>query len=150
MRPPDASRCRPPAVSGARRHENEYLAFHDALTGSPIVRLASDDFGTGHASPAYLKRLPVDELKIDRGFVGAMCSSAEDAVIVQSTIDLGRNLGLCVVAEGAQSDDALRRLTSDGCDLVQGFGVSRPLEPGRFAAWVAERRDAQDALRATD
>ena len=84
------------------------------------VRLAIDDFGTGYSSLAYLKRLPVDELKIDKSFVQGMDENENDAVIVRSTIDLGRNLGLRVVAEGVETAAAWRRLVALGCDVAQG------------------------------
>ena len=101
------------------------------------VGLAIDDFGTGHSSLAYLKRLPVEELKIDRSFLFNMRSDPGDAVIVRSTIELGHNLGLRVVAEGAEDDSMLDWLTSHGCDLVQGYGISRPLPPSSSAPGCA-------------
>jgi diguanylate cyclase (GGDEF)-like protein len=91
------------------------------------VHLSIDDFGTGYSSMAYLRRLPVDELKIDRSFVLGMTTAAQDLVLVRSAIDLGHNLGLTVVAEGvegAEHVDALREL---GCDIAQGFHYARPM-----------------------
>jgi predicted signal transduction protein with EAL and GGDEF domain len=85
------------------------------------VGLALDDFGTGYSSMAYLKALPVDELKVDRSFVGQMASSNSDAVIVRSTIDLGHNLGLHVVAEGVESESTWEELRTLGCDTAQGL-----------------------------
>ena len=96
-------------------------------------KLSIDDFGTGYSSLAYLKRLPVNELKIDKSFVMAMEKDAGDAKIVRSTIDLAHNLGLTVVAEGvetAQQADALRR---EGCDLMQGYHFAPPLAADEFA-----------------
>ena len=90
------------------------------------VRISLDDFGTGNTSLAYLKHLPVHEVKIDRSFVIGMTRDPDDAAIVRSTIDLGRNLGLSVVAEGVETAEALRELSSLRCDTVQGFHLGRP------------------------
>src|SRR5919112_3071170 len=81
------------------------------------VRLSLDDFGTGHSSLAYLKKLPLDEVKIDRSFVAGMAEDENDAVIVRSTIDLARNLGLDVVAEGVETEAILRELGALHCDV---------------------------------
>jgi len=102
------------------------------------VRLSIDDFGTGYSSLAYLKRLPVDEVKIDRSFVMDMLQDEGDAVIVQSTIDLGHNLGLKVVAEGVESQACLDRLKTLGCDAAQGYFISRPLEEHAFEVWLRQ------------
>ncbi|HET8653743.1 MAG TPA: EAL domain-containing protein [Gaiellaceae bacterium] len=103
------------------------------------VRLAIDDFGTGYSSLAYLKRLPVDELKIDKSFILGMDESENDAVIVRSTIDLGRNLGLRVVAEGVESAKAWNRLVQLGCEVAQGFYLSRPVPAAELTEWLRER-----------
>jgi EAL domain-containing protein (putative c-di-GMP-specific phosphodiesterase class I) len=108
--------------------------------GDMGVRLAIDDFGTGYSSLAYLKRLPVDELKIDKSFVQGMERDDNDAVIVRSTIDLGRNLGLRVVAEGVETDEAWRRLASLGCDVAQGYYLSRPVPAAELASWLRANR----------
>src|SRR4029453_7582645 len=89
------------------------------------VRIVIDDFGTGYSSLSYLRRLPVDELKIDRSFVAGLMTSQDD-VIVRSTIDLAHNLGLSVVAEGVENEDVLVRLQAMGCDAVQGTFISAP------------------------
>jgi diguanylate cyclase (GGDEF)-like protein len=91
------------------------------------LRLAIDDFGTGYSSLAYLRRLPVQTIKIDRSFVSGMCEDASDATIVRSTIDLGRNLGLTIVAEGVESLEVWNALRELGCSLAQGYLVGRPL-----------------------
>ncbi|HEX2111401.1 MAG TPA: EAL domain-containing protein [Gaiellaceae bacterium] len=103
------------------------------------VRIAIDDFGTGYSSLAYLSGLPVDEIKIDRSFVTAMNESASHAVIVRSTIDLGRNLGLDVVAEGVETAEVREALRDLGCDAAQGFFLSRPVPPADLAAWLRAR-----------
>jgi diguanylate cyclase (GGDEF)-like protein len=103
------------------------------------LRLSLDDFGTGHSSLAYLKRLPLDEVKIDRSFVLGMTEDENDAVIVRSTIDLARNLGLDVVAEGVENAAILAGLGALRCDIAQGFHLSRPLPPAELEAWLAAR-----------
>ena len=103
------------------------------------VQLALDDFGTGYSSLAYLKRLPVDEVKIDQSFVTDMLNDASNAVIVKSTIDLGHNLGMKVVAEGVENVECLNLLRSLGCDAAQGYYISRPLEADAFLKWLAHR-----------
>jgi diguanylate cyclase (GGDEF)-like protein len=103
------------------------------------VRLSLDDFGTAQASLAHLKRLPLDEVKIDRAFVTSMDDDDGDAVIVRSTIDLARNLGLDVVAEGVESDSVLEALVDLRCSSVQGFYLSRPLPPGELGLWLSNR-----------
>jgi len=100
------------------------------------VRLSIDDFGTGFSSLAYLKKFPVDELKIDKSFVIDTFVDENDAVIVRSTIDLAHNLGLEVVAEGVEEKDVLDVLYILGCDVAQGHYFSRPLGPAELAEWV--------------
>src|SRR5207245_2197757 len=93
-----------------------------ALT-APGVRISVDDFGTGYSSLANLRRLPITELKIDRSFVSPMLVDESDLIIVRSTINLGHDLGLRVVAEGVEDAATMSRLQELGCDLVQGFHV---------------------------
>lgn len=100
------------------------------------LKLSIDDFGTGYSSLAYLKKLPVSELKIDRAFVMHMLDDADDAVIVRSTIDLGHNLGLSVVAEGVENADMLQMLQQLGCDQAQGYHLSKPMPAADFPAWL--------------
>ncbi len=95
-----------------------------------------DDFGTGYSSLSYLKRLPVDEIKIDKSFVMEMTRDDNDAVIVRSTIDLAHNMGRRVVAEGVESQDALEVLKILGCDCVQGFHLARPMAADVLRHWV--------------
>jgi diguanylate cyclase (GGDEF)-like protein len=103
------------------------------------LRLAIDDFGTGYSSLAYLKNLPVHTIKIDRSFVMGMCEDASDATIVRSTIDLGRNLGLGVVAEGIESQEVWDALRADGCSLAQGYFISRPASAEYLKPILEER-----------
>ncbi len=98
-------------------------------------KLSIDDFGTGYSSLAYLKRLPVDELKIDKSFVMGMETGEDDAMIVRSTIDLAHNLGLTVVAEGVETAAILERLRTLACDEAQGYHIARPLPVDDFLAW---------------
>ena len=98
--------------------------------------LSIDDFGTGYSSLAYLKRLPVDELKIDKSFVLNMENDLGDTKIVRSTIDLGHNMGLRVVAEGVESEAAWNILARLGCDQGQGYFMSRPMPADQLAGWV--------------
>jgi EAL domain-containing protein (putative c-di-GMP-specific phosphodiesterase class I) len=109
------------------------------------VRLSVDDFGTGYSSLANLKRLPIDELKIDRSFVSPMMQDESDLIIVRSTINLGHDLGLKVIAEGVEDELTLKRLATLGCDLAQGYHLSRPLAPDAFAAWVSANAPAAAA-----
>jgi diguanylate cyclase len=106
--------------------------------GAMGLRLSVDDFGTGYTSLGYLRRLPITELKIDRSFVANMTTSEEDAVIVRSAIDLGRNLGLAVVAEGVEDTDVLARLQELGCDVAQGYLVSRPVPAAELSDWLRQ------------
>jgi diguanylate cyclase (GGDEF)-like protein len=103
------------------------------------VDLAIDDFGSGYSSLAYLKRLPVRQIKIDRSFVMNMERDDNDAVIVRSTIDLGRNLGLLVVAEGVESEAIWSDLARLDCDLAQGYYLSRPIPAELLAEWIRQR-----------
>ncbi len=100
------------------------------------IRVSLDDFGTGQASLAQLKRLPVDELKIDQAFVRHMREGTPDEVIVRSTVELAHALGLRVVAEGVEDRLVWRLLARAGCDVAQGYGISRPLAEPDFLEWM--------------
>ena len=100
------------------------------------LKLSIDDFGTGYSSLAYLKRLPVDELKIDKAFVLNMDKDEDDAIIVRSTIELGHNMGLKVVAEGVDHVETLQLLQTWGCDIAQGYYISRPLPVDKLESWL--------------
>ena len=117
------------------------------------VELAVDDFGTGYSSLAYLKRLEVDELKIDRSFVMNMRSDQNDMMIVRSIVELAHNLGLRVVAEGVEDGDTLLKLRSLGCDVMQGYYLGRPQPPAQahllLASLVPAPRCAPDGELST-
>jgi diguanylate cyclase (GGDEF)-like protein len=100
------------------------------------VGLSIDDFGTGYSSLAYLKRLPVDEVKIDRAFVMGMAGDGDDAAIVRSTVHLAHDLGLKVVAEGVEDAVAYAGLQALGCDVAQGYLLSRPLTADALEDWL--------------
>ena len=102
-------------------------------------RLSIDDFGTGYSSLSYLQRLPVDELKIDRSFVKTLVDDQVNRSIVRSTVDLGHNLGLSVVAEGVEDEATQHALAELGCDAAQGYFLSRPLPAPAFIAWLDAR-----------
>jgi diguanylate cyclase (GGDEF)-like protein len=110
------------------------------------VRLSIDDFGTGQSSLAYIRKLPVQEMKIDRSFVRNMVADKDDAVIVRSTIELGHNMGLKVVAEGVEDHAALMLLTKLGCDEAQGYFIAKPQPPDEYEAWLRRRRSVGDKL----
>ena len=95
---------------------------------------------TGYSSLAYLQQLPIDEIKIDRSFVLNMQAAESASVIVSSTIDLGHNLGLRMVAEGVETAEHWQRLSEWGCDLVQGYFLSRPLPGPELERWMAKRQ----------
>jgi diguanylate cyclase (GGDEF)-like protein len=113
------------------------------------VMLSIDDFGTGYSSLAYLKNLPVDEVKIDKSFVLNLSRDPGDAVIVRSTIDMAHQLGLSVVAEGVEDANALELLGHWGCDAAQGFHMSRPLFIETLGGWLQSRAVTSSATRST-
>jgi diguanylate cyclase (GGDEF)-like protein len=114
------------------------IAVLDALSNIG-VGLSIDDFGTGYSSLSYLKRLPIEEIKIDRSFVMQMHVDANDFMIVRATVDLGRNLGLRVVAEGVEDLATFDRLADFGCDEAQGYYISKPLSAIEFTRWLSVR-----------
>jgi diguanylate cyclase (GGDEF)-like protein len=114
------------------------IAVLDSLSNIG-VGLSIDDFGTGYSSLAYLKRLPIEEIKIDRSFVMQMHVDANDFMIVRATVDLGRNLGLRVVAEGVEDLATFDRLADFGCDEAQGYYISRPISAVEFTRWLSVR-----------
>ena len=106
------------------------------------VRLSVDDFGTGYSSLSYLKRLPVQEVKIDRSFVAGLREQGDDVAIVRAIVDLGRHLGLEVVAEGVEDSETWDLLASMGCHLVQGYHLARAMPAGDLLPWLVTRRGA--------
>jgi EAL domain-containing protein (putative c-di-GMP-specific phosphodiesterase class I) len=108
------------------------------------VRTALDDFGAGHAALGQLKQLDVDTLKIDCSFVMRVAQDGRDAAIVQSLIDLGRRLGLRVVAEGVETREAWELLVRWGCDEAQGHLLGRPMPAHDLAVWIRERARQPD------
>ena len=113
----------------ALKHLNEFSKLG--------VKLSIDDYGSGQASLAYLKRLPVDELKIDREFVTDVANSPKNGAIVRSTIMLCHELGLSVVAEGAENAAEIDWLRTQGCDQVQGYGIAKPMPLADFLTWLS-------------
>jgi diguanylate cyclase (GGDEF)-like protein len=105
------------------------------------VELSIDDFGTGYSSLAYLKDLPVDELKIDRAFIHHMLDNPKDANIVQATIQLAHSLGLFVVAEGIENETMWEKLANFGCDKAQGYYMARPMPSGDIPDWITHHGD---------
>jgi EAL domain-containing protein (putative c-di-GMP-specific phosphodiesterase class I) len=103
------------------------------------VAISIDDFGTGHSSLAYLTRLPVDQLKVDRSFVLELTKPGSGAAVVHAIVDLSRHLGLEVVAEGVETAAHVQLLTEMGCDVGQGYFFARPLPAGEVAAWIEAR-----------
>ena len=122
----------------------ESAIMSDPLSARRVMRrlsnmgfhLSIDDFGTGYSSLAYLKQLPVDEIKIDKSFVTRMDRDENDAVIVRATIDLAHNLGLKVVAEGVENTDVWDLLEMLGCDFIQGFYIRKPLAAVDLTEWI--------------
>ena len=127
----------------ASEAEDTLQRLHD--TG---VQISVDDFGTGYSSLAYLRRLPVSEIKIDKSFVGDMATNRDGAAIVRSTIDLGHSLGLVVVAEGVEDEPTAALLREYGCDFLQGFHLSRPAAAGPLGPWLRSRAILSGALSA--
>jgi EAL domain-containing protein (putative c-di-GMP-specific phosphodiesterase class I) len=110
------------------------------------VSVAIDDFGTGYSSLAYLTDLPIGELKIDKSFVRAMSNDTRNTIVVRSTIELAHSLGLRTVAEGIEDASTLERLRSLGCELAQGFHLSKPLPAPTLNRWWDARTDAMHPL----
>ena len=112
------------------------------------LHVSIDDFGTGFSSLSYLKRLPVDKLKIDQSFIKDLTTDPGDAAIVTSMITLAHNLDLTVVAEGVETGEQLGFLRAERCDEIQGYLISRPLTALAFSEWITERNGSQDLKQA--
>jgi EAL domain-containing protein (putative c-di-GMP-specific phosphodiesterase class I) len=117
----------------------------ERLAGLGVV-LSVDDFGTGHSSLAYLERLPVTSLKIDRSFVTGLEGDTASHTIVSTTVELGHRLGLRVVAEGVEDGTTLERLRGLGCDVAQGFGIAHPMPAEALPRWVRSQERAATSL----
>ena len=110
------------------------------------IGLSVDDFGTGYSSLTQLKRMPVQELKIDQSFIRDLDDASEDSVIVRSTIEMSHSLGLKVVAEGVEFERSLQLLGRWQCDTAQGYLISRPLAAQAFETWMAQYSHASSTL----
>jgi EAL domain-containing protein (putative c-di-GMP-specific phosphodiesterase class I) len=106
------------------------------------VRVAIDDFGTGYSSLAYLKRFPIDTLKVGRAFVMNLTDDTQDRMIFRSTMELAHNLGFEVVAEGVEDRATWDHLVQEGCDLAQGYYIARPQAGDVLTTWL-DRQAAQ-------
>lgn len=111
------------------------------------LKISIDDYGTGYSSLAYLKKLPVQELKIDKSFVLKVDQNAQDATIVRSTIDLGHNLNLKVVAEGIENEASWQLLSQMGCDIGQGYFMAKPMPVDDFEVWLLNWRSTLKKLK---
>jgi EAL domain-containing protein (putative c-di-GMP-specific phosphodiesterase class I) len=111
------------------------------------VTVSLDDFGTGYSSMVLLKRLPITEIKIDRSFVSRLSLDDEDVTIVRSIVDLAHGLGMRAVAEGVETEQVWDLLDDLGCDAVQGWYVSRPLDSEAATSWLLRHPSQQRALR---
>ena len=104
------------------------------------LRISVDDFGTGYSSLGHLKDLPIDKVKIDRSFVHDLPANRDSAAITRAIIQMGRSLGLTVIAEGVETEAQRDFLATLGCDELQGMLISPPLPQAAFEAWVLQRQ----------
>ena len=131
------------------RDRTESLLMQDVEEGILILQalkdlglhVSIDDFGTGFSSLSYLKRLPVDKLKIDQSFVKDLTTDPGDAAIVTSMITLAHNLDLTVIAEGVESPEQLGFLRAERCDEIQGYYISKPMPADDFSEWIQSRQE---------
>jgi len=121
-----------PELAAERMHELQALG----------VRLSVDDFGTGYSSLTYLKGLPIDEVKIDKGFVAGLVGDAGDQAVVRAVVDIAHTLGMAVVAEGVEQEDQHDLLRRLGVDEEQGYLHARPMPALEMATWLHQRQDA--------
>jgi EAL domain-containing protein (putative c-di-GMP-specific phosphodiesterase class I) len=109
------------------------------------IKLAVDDFGAGYTSLAYLAKLPLDQVKIDRSFVAGILDDDHDRAIVQAIVHLCKDLGLQVVAEGVETTATLDAINRLGCDLMQGYQLSKPVPPDELIRWLEQHQQLVDA-----
>lgn len=129
-------------TESALMDDPEEALRHLAELAALGVKLSIDDYGSGQASLAYVQQLPVHELKIDRAFVDKVDQRPKNAAIVRSTILLCRELGLSVVAEGAETPEEIHWLMQNGCDIVQGYGIAKPMPAERFDVWLTDQQQS--------
>jgi diguanylate cyclase (GGDEF)-like protein len=134
-------------TESALMEDPETSLAHLGQLAAQGVRLSVDDYGAGQASLAYLKTLPVHELKIDRTFVRSLATSSKDAAIVRSTVALGHALGLAVVAEGVETETDFEWLRTTGCEIAQGYWLARPMPLWEFETWLDDRQLPQGQPR---
>ena len=146
--PPDRV-CLEITESGFMEDPTHALATLERLHGLGLM-LSVDDFGTGYSSLAYLKKLPVSELKIDQSFVRDMVTNEDDATIVRSTIELGHNMGLEVTAEGVEDGAGLEMLRDLGCDQAQGYFIAKPMPAPQFEDWLRARAPEREVPEPAD
>jgi EAL domain-containing protein (putative c-di-GMP-specific phosphodiesterase class I) len=125
--------------TGIMLDPNQVIEILNQLSSMGLT-LSIDDFGTGHSSLAYLKRLPVHTLKVDKSFVIDMDTDEDNASIVHATIDLAHNLGLTVTAEGVETRAVYESLKAMGCDYYQGYYVGEPMESAVMIDWLSNGR----------
>ena len=143
----------PPEFLTLELTESFLMAESGRLTGALDrlarvgISLSIDDFGTGYSSLSHLKRLPIHEIKVDRSFVMHMRQDPNDYMIVRATVDLGRNLGLRVVAEGVEDAETFEALAGFGCDEAQGYHISKPVPADELTTWLKARASNAEAER---
>jgi diguanylate cyclase len=125
------------AISDPERAQAALLAYRELG-----ISISMDDYGTGQSTLSYFRTLPISEVKIDRSFVAAAHRDRGDAILVRSTVELAHELGLKVVAEGVEEQATLEFLRTIGCDLAQGYLISKPVPRDRITALFAERKAA--------
>lgn len=125
-------------TESAALYDIDHAARELARLRAQGVGIAFDDFGTGYSSLAYLRRLPVDHLKLDRSFVTGMLNDAGDRAIVQGVIGLSRSFGCAVIAEGVETVEQGRMLLAMGCALAQGYCIARPMPLDEFTVWARQ------------
>jgi len=133
--PPDAICLE--ITESALMEDPELAQQHLAALAELGVKLSIDDYGVGQASLAYVRNLPMHELKIDQTFTRSLSNSPKDAAIVRSTITMGHALGLTVVAEGVETAADLDWLKANGCDIAQGYWIARPMPEAEFPGWLS-------------